>query len=125
MENLILKVIFGHFIGDFLFQSKNMAEKKYKPGNKGLFWCSMHVLVYTFFVSVFVGNFSIIFLIGVFVPHWIIDRWSLAYRWMILLGRGDLLKSTDPKEISFGSIIYVVIDQVIHFGCLIILLKLI
>lgn len=125
MEDLLIKAIFGHFIGDFFFQSETMANNKYRSGWKGYIWCSIHVLVYTFFVAVFVGNFSPLFLLGVYLPHWIVDKWSLAFRWMKLMGRGDLINSSDPKKVSFGVVIYVVIDQTIHLGCLYILLNLI
>lgn len=125
MENLIIKVLFGHFVGDFFFQSKMMSDTKYRSGWKGIFWCSVHVLIYTLFIAMFVGNFSPIFLLGVFIPHWLIDKWSLAHKWMTLMGRGDLISSPDPRRASFGAIIYVVIDQTLHFGCLYILLNLI
>ncbi len=123
MENLLIKILFGHLIGDFFFQTQTMADTKYRSGWIGVYWCSIHVLVYTFIVAISVSNFSLIFLLGVFVPHWIIDRYSLAHKWMILIGRGDLIKSNDSKSSSFGTIIYVVIDQTIHFGCLYALTK--
>lgn len=125
MENLLIHAVFGHLIGDFFLQNKDMANSKYRPGLKGLLWCSTHVLVYTLTVGLFVGNFSPLFLLGVYIPHWIVDRWSLAYHWMRVIGRGDLLKSDNPQEASFGGIIYVTIDQTIHLGCLYALLTLI
>ena len=124
MEALIINTIFGHVLGDFFFQSRPMSENKYKPGRIGIIWCTVHVLIYTFFVAAASVNFSPIFLVGVLVPHWIIDRWSLAYKWMTIIGRGNLLASTDYKEVSFGTIIYVTLDQTLHLGCLYILIKL-
>lgn len=123
METLLVQAFFGHVVGDFFFQSAIMADNKYVPGKKGMLWCSVHVLVYTLSLAIFLGDFSPLFLLGVYVPHWIIDRWSLAYQWMKLIGRSDLIVSTDPKKASFGAIIYVVIDQTIHLGCLYVLLK--
>ncbi len=125
MENMLIRLVFGHFIADFFFQSKAMTDNKYLPGLKGFLWCSIHVLVYTFFVAIFVGNFSLFFLLGVYIPHWIMDRWSLAHHWMKFLGKGDLINSLDSQEVSFGVVVYVVIDQTIHLGCLYVLINLI
>ena len=125
MENILIGVMFGHFVGDFFLQSRDMADNKYRSGWKGFLWCSIHVFVYTFVVAVFTDNFSPLFLLGVYLPHWIVDRWSLAFHWMKLIGRDDLINNHDPQKTSFGVIIYVVIDQTIHLGCLYILINLI
>ena len=125
MENLLIQVLFGHLIGDFFLQHSVMADNKYYSGLEGFFWCSIHVLVYTLTVGLFAENFSLLFLLGVYIPHWIVDRWSLAYHWMRFIGRGNLLKSGSPQEVSFGVVIYVTIDQTIHLECLYILLILI
>ena len=123
MESLIANIIFGHFVGDFFLQHKLMAENKFLRGKKASLWCGFHVLVYTITVAAFVGNFSLIFLLGVALPHFFADRFSFAYRWMCVLGRGDLMGSSDPGKASFGTVIYVVIDQTFHLGCLYLLLQ--
>jgi hypothetical protein len=125
METALITVIFGHFVGDFFLQTKAMADNKYHSRMKGFFWCTVHVLVYTLTVAVFANNFAPLFLLGVYLPHWIVDKWSLAYHWMKLIGRGDLINNLNPQKVAFGAIIYVVIDQTIHLGCLYILLTLI
>lgn len=125
MENMLIGVLFGHFVGDFFLQFKDVADNKYRPGLKGIIWCTVHVFVYTFIMAVFVGNYSPLFLLGVYLPHWIVDRWSLAFHWMKLLGRDNLINNADPQKATFGAIIYVVIDQTTHLGCLYILLTLI
>jgi len=124
METLILKTFFGHFIGDFFLQHKMMAENKNQTGSKAFVWCSLHVIVYTITVACFVGNFSPLFLVGVALPHWIGDRLSIAYWWMKILNRAELLGSKNPTSAAFGVVIYVVIDQVYHLGCLYLLLQL-
>ncbi len=123
MENLLITTLFGHLIGDFFFQFRVMADNKYLPGWRGFFWCSVHVLIYTLFVASFVQNFSLIFLVGVYLPHWFVDRYSLAYQWMRVTGGAPLIINSDPKKASFGAIIYVVIDQTIHLGCLYLLIN--
>jgi hypothetical protein len=123
MEHLIANIVFGHFVGDFFLQHKLMAENKFLKGWKSSGWCALHVLVYTITVAVFVGNFSPIFLLGVALPHFVADRFSFAYQWMRLIGRGDLMGSSDPGKASFGTTIYVVIDQTFHLGCLYLLMQ--
>ena len=125
METTLIGVMFGHFVGDFFLQSRVMADNKYQSGTKGFFWCTVHVLVYTLTVAVFANNFVPLFLLGVYLPHWIVDKWSLAYHWMKLIGRGGLITNPNPQKTAFGAVIYVVIDQTIHLGCLYILLTLI
>lgn len=123
MEISIAKLLFGHFIGDFFFQTKEMANNKYLSGWKSFWWCNIHVVVYTITVAVFAGVYSPEFIVGVFMPHWIIDRYSLAYRWMKIIGRSYMLESPKPIDTSFGAIIYVVTDQTLHFICLYLILK--
>ncbi len=125
MSNLFVMTIFGHFVGDFFFQHKLMGENKFLPGTKNLVWCTFHVAVYTITVAVFAQNFTPLFLAGVFIPHLVADRYSFAYHWMCLLGRGDLMSHSNPQKASFGTVIYVVMDQTYHIGCLYILLLII
>ena len=114
MEHIFFKLVLGHIIGDFFFQFSSMADNKYRTGLKGFLWCSIHVAVYTAFVASVSGNFSLIFLLAVYIPHWLVDRYSLAYKWMKFTGSAPLMMSMNPKDASFGAIIYVVIDQTIH-----------
>lgn len=67
----------GHFVGDYLFQNQWMATRKSLKGMPGHIACTIHVLLYTFAVALFVG-WHPLFLLVVAIPHWIIDRWSLA-----------------------------------------------
>lgn len=123
MEMSLTLIIFGHFVGDFFLQHRLMADNKFRPGMKNAMWCTFHVLVYTLTVALFGQNFSLLFLVGVALPHWVADRFSFAYRWMRLIGRGDLMGNTVPQKAAFGAIIYVVIDQTYHLGCLYLLMQ--
>lgn len=122
MNDILIMILFGHFIGDFFLQHKLMAENKFLPGTKNLYWCLFHVTVYTLTVAAFAEIFTPLFLVGVFIPHFVADRWSFAYHWMRLIGRGDLIRHENPTKAAFGAVIYVVIDQTYHVGCLCILL---
>jgi hypothetical protein len=122
MESLFINYVFGHFVGDFFLQHRKMANNKNQTGWNAFFWCTVHVLVYTTTVAVFVGNFSFVFLLGVAIPHWAADRFSLAYQWMRLTGAGDMIPNQDPTKAAFGVAIYIVIDQTYHLGCLYLLM---
>jgi hypothetical protein len=74
---VIAAAILGHFVGDYIFQNQWMAIGKSQPGKLGHIACTVHVLSYTFAVAMFTG-WHPLFLFAVAVPHWIIDRWSLA-----------------------------------------------
>jgi hypothetical protein len=125
MSEELIAIVFGHFIGDFFLQHRAMADNKFREGYRASAWCSLHVVVYTTTVAIFASNFTVIFVLGVALPHWIIDRFSLAHTWMRIIGRGDLLPNSDPTKAAFGAVIYVVIDQTFHLGSLYILILLI
>ncbi len=118
MSETLFLIILGHFVGDFFFQHKKMADNKNKKGTKGSLWCAFHVFVYSFFVCLFAQNFSFLFFFGVLMPHFAIDRWSLAYKWMLLTKASERLNSQSQIDSAFGVAIYIVIDQVMHIATL-------
>lgn len=83
--NIFVNLLFGHLVGDFLLQPKSLAVKKSASN-----WiCTLHVLIYTLSVGIFT-NFNIIWILFVFVSHWVIDRFSLADCWLKLIRGRDL-----------------------------------
>lgn len=121
MESLFINYVFGHFIGDFFLQHRKMADNKNQSGMTAHLWCTIHVLVYTAAVALVVGDSSLLFLLGVAIPHWLADRFSLAYHWMKITGSSDLLHHKHPTKAAFGVGIYLVLDQTYHLGCLFLL----
>lgn len=125
MTERIIFAFLGHLIGDFIFQTKEMALRKSENGWKGFWFCTLHVLIYTTSVAVLTQNFSPLFLLSVSVPHWIIDRYSLASVWLkFIKGRtfDAAYTSTDKYrefDISFTSIVYTVVDNTFHILCLV------
>ena len=121
--------VLGHFVGDYLLQSKWMALTKSKPGAEGLLACTVHVAIYTWAVLMFVGpkmgpvtanipyGLAVVPLV-VFVPHWIIDRWSLATYWLRLIGGRTFEDARDPWDIAFTALVYTVVDNTMHVLCL-------
>ena len=124
MERLFILALFGHLIGDYLLQSKWMALTKARPGAEGFKACTIHVAIYTVAVCALVGTLSPLFALAVFVPHWIIDRWSLASPWLKMIrGRTfeDALANTTTSrefDIAFTAIVYTVTDNTMHALCL-------
>ena len=120
---LYVNTFFGHLFADFFCQTRKMAANKYLPGKNGAVWCTIHVITYTLVVVMFTQKLSVLFFLGVFIPHWLIDRHSLAYQWMRVTGSANLLFENKDNKPSFGPLIYVVMDQTLHFFCLYLLLR--
>lgn len=129
MLETLIALIFGHLLGDFVFQTKKMALLKSEKSAKGIIWCSFHVSVYTLLVSIVAGIANPIVWIAIFVPHWIIDRYSLANKWLKFIGGRTFesaQNSTDQWknfDIAFTSIVYTVVDGTFHIFSLWLVLK--
>ncbi len=124
MADLFILAVFGHLVGDYFLQSKKMALEKSKKGKLALQWCTIHCVLYTLAVCVLTWQFSPWFALSVFVPHWLIDRFSLANHWLKLI-RGRTFESAFLSEdayrefdIPFTAIVYTVVDNSAHFFCL-------
>ena len=123
----------GHFVGDYTFQNQWMAVGKSHPGWRGHLACTVHVLLYTFAVALFTG-WHPLFLLVVAVPHWIIDRWSLAkyiLQWKNGFTMHEVWKDAPlcahpaPGElqqnvwkVAFAAPVYIFNDNTLHWVCL-------
>jgi hypothetical protein len=122
----------GHFVGDYLFQNQWMALNKTAKGLLGHLACTVHVLLYTFAIALFVG-WHPLFLLVVAVPHWIIDRWSLASYWLTFKNGIAATELWDIKpltpittdglqrnvwKLAFAAPVYIFNDNTIHWVCL-------
>ena len=125
--------ILGHFVGDYLFQNQWMAVGKSQPGWFGHKACTVHVLLYTFAVALFTG-WHPLFLLAIFVPHWIIDRWSLA-KYILAWKNGytmhqvwedaPLCAAPAPGKlqqnvwkVAFAAPVYIFNDNTLHWVCI-------
>jgi len=134
--------IVGHFVGDYLFQSKRVAIGKSSPGRGGIGLCVYHCLAYSGWVWAVVvlgmgwlGNDSpndLLIVPMVFLTHYPIDRWSLADKWLALVngrrvglfdikGPGDgsqfhqeAVVVTHAMQQAFAAIVYTVVDNTLH-----------
>lgn len=118
MERLFILALLGHLIGDYLLQSKWMALTKSANGFDGIKACTVHVAVYTAAVCAMCWTLSPLFALAVFVPHWVIDRWSLASPWLKMIGGRTFEGAKDDWDKAFTAIVYTVTDNTMHLLCL-------
>ena len=118
---LLMGLVAGHLVGDFLLQPKTMAIHKSDRGWKGLGWCVLHCLIYTAAVCFFIREMvTPLVVVVIFMSHFPIDRWSLASQWLRLIrGRTFIAAyaNTGPYrefDIAFTSIVYTVVDSTWH-----------
>jgi hypothetical protein len=108
----MFELILGHILGDYFFQTHWMATNKTKSDLIGYISCFIHCSIYTTCIIsclwfVIPSNYLILSFIGIFISHWFIDKYSLAYKYMQWKGGPDF---TNP----FAPIIYVMIDNTSH-----------
>ncbi|MGB8356620.1 MAG: DUF3307 domain-containing protein [Chthoniobacteraceae bacterium] len=139
MNDLFVTLLLGHVIGDFFLQPKALAVKK---GASNLL-CSIHVAIYTISIVAVTRNIHFSWIVFVYGSHWVVDRFSLADKWLQLIHSRDLpgfvehghLDIPDLKDEtaemskrmnyrilrgSFSAIVYVVVDNSMHlFSCII------
>lgn len=116
MGNVIVQMLLGNFIGDYFFQPRKMAKGKSKKGLKGTLWCTLHCLIYTITMCIFLWNFHPLFFILIFLSHYPIDRYSLTEKWMKFINGGKIIDDNENQkfEIIFACIMYAVIDNTAH-----------
>ena len=124
MADLFILAMLGHLVGDYLLQTKQMALRKSEQTWEGIFFCCVHVLIYTIAVCALVNNFNPIVMALIFVPHWLIDHWSLADKWLGFI-KGRTFKAAIESrseyrefDVAFTSIVYTVVDNTFHVICL-------
>ncbi len=120
MFTIFEKIIIGHLVGDYMFQTKKMALEKSAKNWHGLITCTVHCLIYTAAVCLFTASTAPLKISLIFLSHFPIDRWSLANKWLDLIkGRNFITayKSTNEHreiDLIFSAIVYVVVDNTMH-----------
>lgn len=134
VTDLFVLSMVGHFVGDYLLQNQWMAIGKSMKGKPGHIACTVHVLLYTLAVALITGLWNPLFLAAVAIPHWLIDRWSLAkyllkfkngYGLTEVWEKAPLCAAPHPDKleanvwkVSFAAPVYIMNDNTIHFLCL-------
>lgn len=121
----MIEMLFGHVVGDYFLQNAKMAENKNKHSGLGWGMCAVHCAVYTLSVCSFMWDFRIKWLLLVFLSHFIIDKFSLAEKYLNLV-RGRSIQwflSQSLKNITLNHsilrggltvLIYVIVDNTAH-----------
>jgi len=106
-----------------MLQSTMMATTKGQSHTvQGWFWCSLHCIIYTLCICLFLWKLTPLLFVGIFFSHFFIDKFSLAEKWNTLV-RGRTFKAaqneTDenkkPFTVAFTCLVYVVVDNTMHF----------
>ncbi len=129
MAKIFIGILLGHLVGDFLLQNKWMAVNK----SASNFKCFVHVTLYTLSVMLFTV-FDWRWAVVIFVPHYLIDRYSLADKWLDLIngrslrdfiinGKKDIPPNLDSDNYrvlrgGFTALVYAVTDNTMHLICL-------
>lgn len=122
----MILLLIAHLLGDWVFQSRKVAVEKGKQNFDGWFMCLFHVSLYTFIFTMLVRHQSLLFYVSIFVPHFLIDKWSLMSKWQKLRdGKYWYEIYTDTPysfmqrvEAGFAALRYAVEDNTIHLICL-------
>lgn len=127
MNDLFINILFAHILADFFFQPAWMATKK----GSSNWLCVLHCLIYATCICAFVG-FSFALFSFVFFSHYIVDRYSLADKWLRLIQGRDLQGFLESGHTNipinyqdgrlnyhilrggFSTICYVVVDNFMH-----------
>ena len=138
----LFALILGHCWGDYLTQNAWMAFNKKRKCVTGFIACSVHCLIYTFYIMLALIlsetlyttdlNFLYIFIL-MFFSHYVIDRYSIIENWLKYLRarswdthidlKSDYLTTKESMFLSFGAIVYVVADNTIHLTLMYFILK--
>ena len=126
--NFFSWLLLGHMIGDYLLQNKWMAMNK-----SGSTWkCTVHCLLYTFAVAISTLHYISLWQwwAVIFISHFVIDRWSLADKWLgfingrsltdyITNGKKDIPSEMDQENYhalrgGFVALVYAATDNTMH-----------
>ncbi|MDP3770352.1 MAG: DUF3307 domain-containing protein [bacterium] len=120
MADKFILALLGHLVGDYITQWKYMALHKSDKNWAGVWICSLHAIIYAAAVCLFWQTYSPVTFLAVCIPHWVIDRWSLANTWLSLI-RGRTFQAAHASkdtyrefDIAFTSIVYTVTDNTFH-----------
>ena len=121
----MFELMIGHIIGDYFLQSKQMALSKIKNNISSWMYCLFHCFIYMSCICLCTANLNIGFLLLIFISHFIIDKFSIAERWLqIINGRSlyafinenknQTMTAIDVIQGSFSTLVYTVIDNTLH-----------
>lgn len=125
---MMTTLFLGHLAGDYLLQNEWMAMNKSKNTWVGWLSASVHCIIYTLAICLFMQNFDPVWMVVVFLTHFPIDKFALAEKYMhFIKGKGmkdyvkkdkqlDGLEFTryDMLEGGFSAVVYTITDNAMH-----------
>jgi hypothetical protein len=96
----------GHLAGDYLLQNEWMAMNKSKNTWVGWLSATIHCIIYTLAVCLFMWNFDPIWIVVVFLTHFPIDKFALAEHYMHFV-KGKGMRDYVNKDNRFNDLKYV------------------
>ena len=131
MDDLLFRLLLGHFIGDYLLQNHWMALNK----KKRIWPLLVHCLIYTAVVCILTPElFSPLWLTIVFTSHAVIDGTHIVDKYLHIIGgrsianmRHDFNSLTScayagdtplmrTSSVAIGWFVQIVADNTIHIG---------
>lgn len=110
---MYFRLLMGHVLGDYMLQTRATAYGK----QRNLLLSLLHALVYTFCVTLWLLPEVIAapwLFWAIFASHWPIDHFSLAAKWLHVLGRRGPCEATLPGEAEISAVVYCVVDNGLH-----------
>jgi hypothetical protein len=124
MSDFFINLLFGHLFGDYVLQNNWMALSKNRIGFNGWFVCTVHCFIYTITCLIFTMIFSWKFALLVFISHFLIDKFSLADKWLVIIKGRSIKWFLDCTEGipqnhnvlrgGFTSLVYAIVDNTFH-----------
>ena len=122
----MIQMIIAHLLGDWIFQPRKMAVEKGKQTFKGWCYCLLHVAIYTSCFIILVPHHSALFYLSIYIPHFIIDKFSLMGYWIKFRDGEDwwMAYVKEPNdffnrvEMGFAGLRYALEDNTMHIICL-------
>ena len=116
------QMLLGHLVGDYLLQNDYLALNKSKNSLLGWFTATLHCIIYTLSICLFMENFDLIWMVTVFFSHFFIDKFSLAEVYRGFVGKTTFKKFLSGRDMtrpniiegSFTTLIYIVTDNTMH-----------
>ena len=85
----MFELLLGHLAGDYLLQNDWMSKNKSKNTWMGWLAATVHCILYTAAICLFMWNFDPIWIVVVFLSHFPIDKFMLAEKYMhFIKGKG-------------------------------------
>lgn len=94
----MFEMVLGHLVGDYLLQNDWMAEGKKKEKGLGWLTCTVHCILYTLSVCLFMWNWDIKWVVCVFLSHFLIDKFGFVDWYLRFVNGRSISKFLSNKE---------------------------